>query len=410
MNLPLHIARRYMISRKSHNIINVISGISVMGITVGTMALIVVLSVFNGFESIVSSLYNSFNPDLELTIVKGKTFTLEDVQSDKIAQLPGVLHMTEVVEENALMKNGNRQYIGRMKGVSHTFNLMTGIDSAIIDGDYILERGDQACGVFGAGVSYHLGVVPNLVDDPVEIFVPSRSADFKPSLEQPFNSGKVAPSGVFSIQQDFDVSIVLVPIWFARSLLEYSDELTALEIGLGKDADVEQVKERIRQIVGSDFSVKDRYEQEELLYKIMNSEKWIIFLILAFILMIATFNVIGSLSMLIIDKQKDIAVLHSMGASYALIRRIFLFEGMLISLTGALSGLILGGVLSWLQQEFGLLKLGQGNGAFIIDTYPVVVKGVDFVIVFLTVFVIAYLAAWLPVRRISKKYLEQKLA
>lgn len=409
MNLPLHIARRYMISKKSHNIINVISGISVMGITVGTMALIVVLSVFNGFEAIVSSLYNSFNPDLELTVDKGKTFTLQDVRAEEIRKIPGVIHLTEVVEENALMKNGNRQYIGRIKGVSEEFNLMTGIDSAIIDGDYILQRGDMACGVFGAGVSYHLGIVPNLTDDPVEIFVPSRSADFKPGLEQPFNRGNLLPSGVFSIQQDFDVSIVLVPTWFARELLEYTNELTALEIGLEENADVGNIKASVQAIAGDAYSVKDRFEQEELLYKIMNSEKWVIFLILAFILMIATFNVIGSLSMLIIDKQKDIAVLHSMGASYALIRRIFLFEGLLISLTGAITGLAIGGAISWVQQEFGLLKLGQEGGSFIIDAYPVVVQGMDFVYVFLTVFVIAYFAAWLPVRRISKKYLELKL-
>lgn len=410
MNLPLHIARRYMVSKKSHNIINVISGISVMGITVGTIALIVVLSVFNGFESLVSSLYNSFNPDIEITVIKGKTFTLEDVQADRIRELPGVAHLTEVVEENALMKNANRQFIGRMKGVSEEFNLMTQIDSAIIDGDFILQRGDMACAVFGAGVSYHLGVVPNLIDDPVELFVPSRSADFKPGLEQPFNRGFVSPTGVFSIQQDFDVSIVLVPIWFARDLLEYTNEITALEVGLHEGAKVDELKGSIEAITGNGFAVKDRYEQEELLYKIMNSEKWIIFLILAFILMIATFNVIGSLSMLIIDKQKDIAVLHSMGANYSLIRRIFLFEGLLISLTGALSGLIIGGLLCWIQQEFGIIKLGQGGGSFIIDAYPVVVRGIDFIYVFLTVFIIAYFAAWLPVRRISKQYLEQKLA
>lgn len=410
MNLALHIARRYMISRKSHNIINVISGISVLGIAVGTMALIVVLSVFNGFESLVSSLYNSFNPDLEITIDKGKTFSMQDVNATAIRQVPGVAHLTEVVEENALMKNGDRQYIGRMKGVSDAFNLMTGIDSAIIDGAYVLQKGDMPCAVFGAGVSYHLGVVPGLIDEPVEIYVPSRSADFKPGLQQPFNSSKVMPTGVFSIQQDFDVSIVIVPIWFARELLEYSNEITALEVGLEHGADTREIKKAIAGIVGEGYSVRDRYEQEELLYKVMNSEKWIIFLILAFILMIATFNVIGSLSMLIIDKQKDIAVLHSMGANYKLIRRIFLFEGMLISLSGALAGIITGGLISLLQQEFGIIKLGQGEGSFIIDTYPVQVEMLDFAYVFITVFLIAYFAAWLPVRRISRKYLEQKLA
>ncbi|MEN8224360.1 MAG: FtsX-like permease family protein [Bacteroidota bacterium] len=410
MNLPLHIARRYLISKKSHNIINVISGISIMGITVGTMALIVVLSVFNGFESLVSSLYNSFNPDLEITAHEGKTFTLQDVKANEIRKIPGVLHLTEVVEENALMKNGSRQYIARMKGVGDEFRLMTAIDSIIIDGEYLLQKGKSACGVFGAGVSYHLGVVPDLFTEPVEIFVPSRSASFRPGLEQAFNRGNISPSGVFSIQQDFDASIVIVPIWFARDLMEYKNEVTAVELGLEKGADVDKIKSTVQKITGDAFSVKDRYQQEELLYKIMNSEKWIIFLIMAFILMIATFNVIGSLSMLIIDKQKDIAVLHSLGANYTLIRRIFLLEGLLISLSGAVAGLILGGLISWIQQEFGIIRLGQGDGAFIIDTYPVLVKKMDFLYVFITVFVISYLSAWLPVRRISKKYLEQKLA
>jgi lipoprotein-releasing system permease protein len=381
-----------------------------MGIMVGTTALIVVLSVFNGFESLVSSLYNSFNPDLEITVKKGKTFTLDQVHAGQIRELPGVIHLTEVVEENALLKNGPRQYIARMKGVGDEFNRMTAIDSAIIDGEYVLEKGDRAFGVFGAGVSYHLGVIPEDFAEPVGVYVPSRTADFKPGLEQPFNQGQLIPSGVFSIQQDFDLSIVLVPIWFARELLEYTDEITALEIGLTPEANAFKLKDEIKAIVGDQYFVKDRYEQEELLYKIMNTEKWIIFFILAFILMIATFNVIGSLSMLIIDKKKDIAVLHSLGANNALIKKIFLIEGLLISLLGALSGLLIGGLISWAQQEFGFIGLGQGDGFFIIDAYPVEVRAMDFLYVFITVFVIGYFAAWLPARRISKKHFDQKLA
>jgi lipoprotein-releasing system permease protein len=369
-----------------------------------------VLSVFNGFETLVASLYNSFNPDLEITVKKGKTFTLEQVGAERIRHIPGVMHLTEVVEENALLKNGQRQYIARMKGVSGEFNSMTAIDSAIVDGEYVLQFGKHACGVFGAGVAYHLGVIPEDFADPIGIYVPSRTADFKPGLEQQFNQGDVMPSGVFSIQQDFDLSIVLVPLWFARDLLEYTDEVTALEIGLGHDADLNEVKTAVMAIAGDDFYVKDRYEQEELLYKIMNAEKWIIFLILSFILMIAIFNVIGSLSMLIIDKQKDIAILHSLGASNKMIKRIFLLEGLLISMLGAIAGLILGGLLSWVQQELGIIRLGQGDGFFIIDAYPVEVRAMDFLYVFITVFVIGYLSALIPARRISKKNLEQKLA
>ncbi len=387
-----------------------ISGISVLGITVGTMALIIVLSVFNGFELLIISLFNSFNPDLEITVDKGKTFTLQDVNAGEIEKIAAVLYVVPVVEENALFKNGNRQYIARMKGVGDDFRYMTGIESAIIDGEFRLEQGQQACAVFGAGVSWHLGVVPGEFADNVSIFVPSRTSAFRPGFEQAFNQGQVIPKGVFSIQQEFDIGIVLVPIWFARELLEYADEVTSLEIGLTEGADAGAVKAQVSKLAGEGFSVKDRYEQEEMLYKIMNSEKWIIFVILAFILMIATFNVIGTLSMLIIDKQKDIAVLHSLGANHAMIRRIFLLEGLLISLAGAIAGLILGGLISWLQQEFGLIRLGKGDGSLIIDAYPVLLKWADFAYVFITVFVIGFLAAWLPVRRISRNYLRQRLA
>ena len=229
------------------------------------------------------------------------------------------------------------------------------------------------------------------------------------NIEKAFNSKNIFPSAIFSIQQDFDIKYALVPLDFARELLEYDDELTAIELGIVADAEVNKIQKKISKILGEKYTVKNRFEQQVLLYKIMKSEKWAIFFILTFILIIATFNVIGSLTMLILDKKKDIAILHSMGAGKHLIKRIFLIEGMLISIGGAITGLLLGGLISWLQQKFGIISLGNGSGTFVVDNYPVKIVINDFIMVFITVITIGYIAAWYPVKQLSKKYIDQKL-
>ncbi len=410
MNLSFYIAKRYLISKKSHNIINIISGISVVGITIGTMALIVVLSVFNGFESLVESLFNTFNPDILITPKEGKTFHSNEFPENSIKNIPGVIYYTQVVEENALIKQNAKQHIIRIKGVSEDFRQMSRLDSMMVDGEFELKYEDKNYAVLGAGVAYFLGF--NLTDfsDPLTIYVPRRTSGSGINFANAFNQKLIHASGVFSVQQDFDVKYVIVPIDFARDLLEYDDEVTAIELGLDKDSDVRKIQAEIQKLLGDDYSIKNQFQQQELLYKIMRSEKWAIFLILSFILIIATFNVIGSLSMLILDKKKDIAVLHALGANKKLVKRIFLTEGLMISLFGAVFGLTFGALICWLQQEFGLISLGSGDGSFIIDSYPVKMKVLDFVYVFITVFVIGFGAAWLPVKQISKKYLEQKLA
>lgn len=398
-----------MFAKKTHNIINVISAISLAGVTVGTMALIIVLSVFNGFEGLITSLFNSFNPDLAITTTKGKTFDYATFPHDQIAQLPGVLVLTQVVEENALFKYRNKQYIATIKGVSDEFEEMSGLDTMVIAGRFELHEQGQPRMVMGAGVSYFLGASLNDLLNPVMVFVPRREGSFGANIEQAFNSKGIFPSAIFSIQQDFDIKYALVPIETARSLLDYTTEVTSVEVGLAKGYNVKKVKEEIKNILGSGFVVKDRFEQQALLYRVMQSEKWAIFLILTFILIIATFNVISSLTMLILDKKKDVAVLHSMGASNRLIRRIFWLEGIMISIGGALLGLLLGGLISWLQQTFGLISLGGGTGTFVVDVYPVAIKAVDFLLVFATVIILGLLAAWYPVRHISSKYLIHKL-
>ena len=398
-----------MFAKKSHNIINVISAISLTGVTVGTMALIIVLSVFNGFESLIVSLFNSFNPDLVITVKKGKTFHYGDFPAEEIREIPGVYVLTEVVEENALLKYRDKQYIATIKGVSSEFEEMTGLDTMLIDGEFnLMERGKPQM-IMGAGVSYYLGASLNDKLNPILVYVPKREGRIGIRAEQAFNTERIFPSAVFSIQQDFDTKYAVVPISFARSLLNYNDEVTAVELGVAQGYDAESIKPQVQEILGENFRVKNRFEQQELLYKVMQSEKWAIFLILTFILIIATFNVISSLTMLILDKKKDIAVLHSMGAGNRLIKRIFLFEGTMISIGGALLGLLLGGLISFLQQEFGLISLGGGAGTFVIDAYPVKIEIIDFALVFATVIVLGLLAAWFPVRQISVKYLYQKL-
>jgi lipoprotein-releasing system permease protein len=398
-----------LFAKKTHNIINIISAISLAGVTVGTMALIIVLSVFNGFEGLITSLFNSFNPDLAITTEKGKTFDYETFPYEKLQSLPGVLVLTQVVEENALFKYRNKQYIATIKGVSDEFEEMSGLDTMLIAGKFLLREQGQPRLILGAGVSYFLGASLNDLLNPVMVYVPRREGRFGANIEQAFNSKGIFPSAIFSIQQDFDTKYAVMPIETARSLLDYTNEVTSVEVGLAPGASIKKVKEEIKNIIGSNFVVKDRFEQQALLYRVMQSEKWAIFLILTFILIIATFNVISSLTMLILDKKKDVAVLHSMGASNRLIRRIFWLEGIMISIGGALLGLLLGGLISWLQQTFGLISLGGGSGTFVVDAYPVAIKAVDFLLVFATVIVLGLLAAWYPVRNISSKYLIHKL-
>ncbi len=402
MNLPFYIARRYFVSRKSHNIINIISGISVLGVAIGTMALIIVLSVFNGFEKLVVSLFNSFNPDIAITAAHSKTFDLGTVPLAKLQKIPGVLYLTEVIEENALMKYKEKPYIITIKGVSKDFLHTSRVDTMMTEGKFMIEDGDKDYAVLGYGVAYYLGTNLKDFENPLSVYVPRRDAAFTGGFENAFNSEIIFPSGYFSIQQDYDVKYVLVPLRFAKRLLSYENERTGIELGLSKTADIQKVQLAAENLLGKGFIVKNRFQQQEILYKIMKSEKWAIFLILTFILLIATFNVVGSLSMLILDKKKDIGVLQSLGASHRLIKRIFLMEGMLISMIGAVLGLILGAVICWIQIRFGLIKLGDSGSTFVVDTYPVQMQVADFIGVFATVISIGFLAAWYPVHNIGK--------
>lgn len=400
MNLSLFIAKRYLIAKKSHNAINIITAISIIGVSVGTMALIVVLSVFNGFENLVVSLYNSFDSDLEITAVKGKTFEPTKAFFSEIKSIPGVQFVSPVIEENALLKYHTKQYIATIKGMSPDYLQHTGLDTMMTDGKLILQQDSTYFALVGQGVANKLSININDVLSNLVIYVPKRGVSLSNlNPESAFSTEAISTMGVFAIQQDFDAKYVLVPLDFSKKLLNYTTQVSAVEILLNPSYDKQVAQEKIQKIAGNSLSVKNRYQQHELLYKIMRSEKWAVFLILGFILVIATFNVIGSLTMLIIEKKKDVVVLQSMGATDSFIRQLFLTEGMMISLIGGLSGIILGTTICLLQAHFGWIKM-PGGGSFVVDYYPVKMQLTDLLFVLGTVLIIGFLAAWYPTKKL----------
>jgi lipoprotein-releasing system permease protein len=398
-SFSFRIARRYLFSKKSHNAINIISGISATGVAIGTMALVVVLSVFNGFESLISDMFSAFDPDLKITLTHGKTFDVNSNEFAQLRKLKSVAYFTEVVEENALLRFRDKQMPATIKGVSDDFEKMTHIDSIMYDGKFQLFDGAFQRAVPGIGVASILGLGAHFID-PLYIYAPKRTS--KINLLRPensFNQTGTFVSGIFSVKQlQYDDHYVLVSIELARNLFEYEkSKVSAVELKLVKGVNKPDVQKQIQTLLGEKFQVKNRYEQQESFFKIMKIEKWITYLILCFILLIASFNIIGSLSMLIIDKKADIETLRSLGANNQLIKQIFLFEGWLISGVGALIGIGLGALLCLMQQYFGLLKLGNG---FVVNAYPVVTNFLDIVLVFFTVILMGFLAAYYPVRYI----------
>ena len=381
--------------------------ISVAGVTIGTAALIVVLSVMNGFDGLMKMMYNSFEPDLKVTPAVGKVFTLNPEKMDQIKNHPAVFDIAQTLEESALLKYDEQQYIATVKGVSSNFSDITGIDTMIAIGEFTLERENKPYTVVGQGVAYFLSMNINYIN-PVVIYVPRRDAGISMNPERAFNRDYIFPTGIFSIQHEFDTKYILVPLDYARKLFSYEKELSALEIKLIPDANIQNTQNEISEILSKDFIVKNRYQLHEAFYKIMQSEKFYIYLILTFILIIASFNIIGSLTMLIIDKKEDIATFRSLGANLQTIRRIFLTEGWLITIVGAIIGLIIGWFVCWLQVTFELVRL-HGDGSFIIDAYPVEIIWTDFLLIFITVVAIGYFAAWYPVRYITKRFVIQEL-
>lgn len=408
MNFPFYIARRYLFSKKSHNAINIISMVSVCGVVVATIALVCALSVYNGFNDLVSTLFSSFDPELKITPRSGKVFDPTSLEIQQVKQLPEVARFCDVLQDNALVRYKERQSVAAIKGVDDNFEQLTRIDSVLVDGEFKLYDEVANYATLGIGLASSLGINAGFVS-PLEIYAPKR--DEKVNLSNPATSFSLENAfigAVFCInQQVYDEEYMIVPLSLARSLFRYDKEVSSIELKLADGADLSAVKKQMKEILGENYQVHDRFEQQEASFKMMQIEKWMTFLILSFILGIALFNVVGSLSMLMIEKQNDVRTLRNMGADDRLIRRIFLFEGWMISGFGALIGVTVGLVLCLLQQELGLIKLGQTSGAFIIDAYPVRVAAGDILTVFATVLTIGLLAAWYPVHYLGKKWLKQ---
>ena len=374
-----------------------------LGVFVGSAALIIILSAFNGIENLVISMSNTLNPDLVILPAKGKTFNpdldvLKPLKTDN-----RLASYSEYLKEKALLRYGNQQYIGEVKGVKSNYSQNKSLKNAIIQGDFILEEQGKDYAVIGANVQYTLGVN---VNDPLrvlEVYSPNRNAGNSFSPTDEFILRYIAPAGVFESNQESD-NQVIIPMRLARELISEPQKITGVEVMLKNPSNSEQIKGDIEKQLGQDFIIKDRIAQNELLYKILNSEKWAVYLILTFVLVIATFNIVGSLTMLVIDKQKDIAVLNSLGATKSMIRQIFLLEGLMISFIGCIVGLIFGLVFCLLQMEFGFIQMAEGN--LMVNAYPIALKLSDFILVFLTVFCISFFASYIS-SRLSVKSFEQ---
>ena len=401
MNFPFYIARRYLFSKKSTNAINIISAISAVGVAVATMALVVTLSVFNGFHDMVASFFTQMDPQLKITPIEGKTADAADPVLARIRQLPDVAVATECLEDQALVVYADRQVMVRLKGVSDNFDQLTHIREILEgDGTFSLHAADMHYAILGMGVAYQLGVGYEF-PQPLHVYAPRREGQL--NMANP-SDGFVAdelfsPGVLFCVKQGkYDKNYVLTSLAFTRQLFDQPGRLSSLELRLKSGSDFERVKSSIQHIAEGRFRVQDRFEQQDDTFRIMKIEKLIAYIFLTFILVVACFNLIGSLSMLVIDKRDDVATLRNLGASDRHISRIFLFEGRMISFLGALIGTLLGLLLCWLQQQYGLVRLGTSEGSFVVDAYPVSVHPWDVVLVLLTVVAVGFLATWYPVR------------
>ena len=410
MNLPFYIARRYLFSKKKHNAINIISGISVCGVALATLALVCTLSVFNGFQDMVAGFFTAFDPELKITIREGKVFEPQGAAFQEVRSLPEIGVWTETLEENAMVQYKDRQAMAIIKGVEDNFEELTSIDSLLYGaGEFILHDSIVDYGVLGVDLISELGTGLQFVD-PLQVYAPKRNVHVNmanPSAS--FNRDYLFSPGVVFVvnQQKYDARYILTSLSFARNLFNYDTEVSAVELKLKPGADVTAVQRKIARILGDEFVVLDRYEQQADVFRIMEIEKFISYLFLTFILAIACFNVLGSLSMLILDKREDVETLRNLGADDRLIARIFLFEGRLISLFGALSGIVLGLLLCYIQQRFGIISLGGGNGSFIVDAYPVSVHVTDVVLIFITVITVGFLSVWYPVHYLTRRLLKK---
>ncbi len=406
MNFPFFIARRYLFSKKSTHAINIISAISAIGVAVATMALVVVLSAFNGFSDLVASFFTAFDPQLKVVPVAGKSVAADDPVLLKVKAMPEVEVATECVEDMALAIYQDKQAMVNIKGVEDNFDSLTNIRNILYgDGSYELHAANLQYGIIGIRLAQDLGTGVKW-QDYLHIYAPQREGQIDmTNLESGFvEDSLVSPGIVFQVKQaKYDKDYIITSIDFARTLFNRQGELSALELRMKPDTDISRMKAKVQEAVGEKYRVLDRYEQQADTFKIMQIEKFFAYVFLTFILLVACFNIIGSLSMLIIDKKDDVVTLRNLGATDKQMTQIFLFEGRMISFAGAVIGIGLGLLLCWLQQTYGLVRLGDSSGNFVVDAYPISVHPWDIVLIFVTVIIVGWLAVWYPVRAISKK-------
>ena len=406
MNFPFYIARRYLFSKKSTHAINVISLISVLGVAVATMALVVVLSGFNGFSDLVASFFTNFDPQLKIEATKGKAMPADDPLLVKVKHLPDVEVATECVQDQALAVYHDKQDMVTVKGVEDNFDSLTHISNILYgDGDFTLHVANLQYGVIGIRLAQDLGTGVTW-QDYLQIYAPQREGQYDAS--NPTNAfvkdSLVSPGALFQVKQSkYDQGYIITSIDFARRIFNRQGEVTSLELRMKPGVDIDNAKEEIQAMLGDKYKVLDRYEQQADTFNIMRIEKLFAYVFLTFILMVACFNIIGSLSMLIIDKKNDVITLRNLGATDGQIRRIFLFEGRMISAAGAVIGIVLGLILCWLQQTYGLVQLGDQAGNFVVNAYPISVHPEDILLIFLTVILVGWLSVWYPVRHMSRK-------
>ncbi len=398
MNLPFYIARRYLFAKKSHHAVNIISWISVISIAIGTFALVVVLSAFNGLESLVESLFESFDSDIRIEAKTGKVFSEKKLALEELQQTEGVANYTRVLQETIGITYKDQQTVATLKAVDSTFIQMSLLDSQLVDGHTDLSRNQVDFAILGYGIAANLGLFLNHTPENLTFYAPKRGKIRGMDPRQNVNRRSLAPGGVFYLSPEYDNKYVVSSLEFGRKLLDYDDEISAVEIQVEDEAELQAVQERISRLAGSGFEVKSRYEFNELIYKTNRTEKWVTFLILLFILIIAAFNILSSLSMLIIEKKKDISTLNSLGVNQHQLRRIFFTEGLMINLLGAFTGLVLGVLVCLLQEHVGLLRLEGG----IVEYYPVELRIKELIYILITVLIIGFLTSWYPVRRLAR--------
>jgi len=400
MNYPFFIAKRYFSTNKSSSFVHIISWVSLFGVAIGTAALILVLSVFNGFEDLVLSMYNSFDPHLKITSTESKTFNPNKAKS-LLLTVDEIQTSALVLEEKVLLKYQKKEYIATAKGVSEEYFQLTDFNSLLIDGEYINGFESNNVAVVGRGVAYYLSLAIGSVFDQLQVFVPSRNSKTLLNPESAFEQSAVLPVGVFGVQSEVDATYIITPLLFVQQLAKRNNEVSAIEMMLKDEGQMIAIQEKLQSALGNKYMIKNRLQQQDFLYKILNTERLAVFLILTFIMIIATFNIIGALSMLMLDKKKDISTLRSLGCTVQDIQSLFFKKSMLTIVLGTALGLSFGLGIAFLQQTFGFISMGGGN--FVINTYPIAIEFKDVILVSFTVFIIGILASWYPAKLLSRK-------